>query len=227
MVTYKIVSDRDDLLKHGARTACNFWNRFIGPSESVVIRLDLFTQEGRTIARAYKPYRKDQTRYGSVEFNTKYLTSFTSEQIAGTIVHEIGHTLGIGFDEWNELYDQQTGRFTPSSVNRLAALADMEVELDGGPGTEAAHWDEERFGAELMTGYQDQGEYVLPVTIDILNLLGHTVIERLDSTTPLHKLLGDVAGLVFSRQDEIGALDLEHFEATEQFEEIPHNPTSK
>jgi len=225
LITYKITSDRGDLLKHGARTACNFWNRFVQPSQSIVIRLGVFTQNSNTIARAYKPYWDGDTRFGRVEFNTKYLTDFTADQVAGTITHEIGHSLGIGWDDWHRLYNND-GRFLPEAVQQLAALADMEVELDGGGGTARAHWDELRFDKELMTGYQDHSEQVLPVTIDVMEVLGHTVNERLAAMTPLAELLQDAAGVMFSRQDQITQLDLEHFEETELFETIPHQPTT-
>ena len=80
------------------------------------------------------------------------------------------------------------------------------------------------FDKELMTGYQDHGEYILPVTIDLMGILGHLVQERLDVRADLSDLLLDAASMVFSRQDEVRRLDLEHFEATELFENIPHTP---
>ena len=39
LITYKITSDLGDKLKLGARAACNFWNRFVQPKHSIVIRL--------------------------------------------------------------------------------------------------------------------------------------------------------------------------------------------
>jgi DNA/RNA endonuclease G (NUC1) len=224
LITYKIVSDMDDRLKEAARTACNFWNRFVQPAFSIVIRLGTFTQMGSTIARAYKPYEKDGVRYGRVEFNTKYLVGFTAAETAGTIVHEIGHTLGIGWEKWDALFDASTGRFNDTATSRLQLLANMEVELEGGGGTALSHWDEETFDRELMTGYKDSGEHVLPVTVDLMELLGHTVLERLGQKTSLDQLLGEVTNVVFFRQDEARRLDLDHFEETEVFETIPHRP---
>jgi DNA/RNA endonuclease G (NUC1) len=222
LITYKIVQDMDDRLKEAARTACNFWNRFVQPVFSIVIRLGTFTQVGSTIARAYKPYEQDGVRYGRVEFNTKYLVSFTALEAASTVVHEIGHTLGIGWDRWSNLFDASTGRFHAAATNQLQLLADMKVELEGGSGTELSHWDEEAFDRELMTGYKDSGEYVLPVTIDLMTLLGHKVVERLDKEESLEALLGEVSNVVFSRQDHARLLNLDHFEETEIFETIPH-----
>ncbi len=224
-ITYKIVADMGDKLQTGARTACNFWNRFVLPKHSIVIRLGMFTQSSNTIARAYKPYTKEGVRYGRVEFNTTYLGRYTENEIAGTIVHEIGHSLGFGWDEWDKLYVRKTGKFKAKAVTRLDALERMEVERDGGSGTAFAHWDEDRFDKELMTGIKDQGEHVLPVTIDMMEVLGHAVSERLEARTRLDELLQDAANVVFSRQDEARRVDLEHFEETELFETIPHaNP---
>ena len=223
-ITYNIVDDLDDRLKHAARTACNFWNRFVEPGYSIVIRLGTFTHLSNIIARAFKPYEKDGVRYGRVEFNTRFLVDYTPEQIAGTVIHEIGHTLGFGWERWEPLFDIGTGRFSPAAIVKLALLASMEVERDGGPGTELSHWDEELFDQELMTGIKDSGEFVLPVTIDVMTLLGHTVREPLTAKTPLAELIEESANIVFSRQDEARSLDLNHFEETEPFETVPHGP---
>ena len=63
---------------------------------------------------------------------------------------------------------------------------------------------------------------MLPVTIDLMGLLGHEVIERLETRTPLAELMESVANMVFSRQNEARSIDLEHFEETDVFENIPH-----
>lgn len=223
LITYKIVSDMDDRLKEAARIACNFWNRFLEPGFSVVIRLGTFTQLSNTIARAYRPYEDDGVKYGVVEFNTRFLATYTPFETAGTIVHEIGHTLGIGWAEWDALFDKNTGKFKSAAIQRLPALQAMEVERDGGSGTALSHWDEVLFDKELMTGYKDRiGETVLPVTIDVMRLLGHNVSERLEGVRLLEVVLGEVANMVFSRQDEARSLNLDHFVPTEMFETIPH-----
>ena len=221
-ITYKIIADMDNKLKTSARTACNFWNRFVQPTNSIVIRLGTFTQSSSTIARAYMPYENEGILYGRVEFNTMFLSKFTVDEIVGTIIHEIGHSLGIGWKEWDKLFDHDTGKFKAHAVSRLNKLDEMEVELDGGFGTALAHWDEDKFDKELMTGFQDHGEYVLPVTIDLMTVLGHRVSERLGLKTDLAVLIQDVAGMFFSRQDDARTLDLEHFEETKLFENIPH-----
>ncbi len=222
LITYKIVSDVDGKLKRSARIACNFWNRFIIPRFSVVIRLGIFTADNDTIARAYKPYEKDGVMYGVIEFNTKYLSNFSTNEISGTIVHEIGHTLGFGWEGWMELFDSN-GVFTSAAISMIPELNDMRVETDYGPGTKYSHWDEQRHDEELMTGFKDMTEHVLPVTIRIMKLLGHTVVEELPRKTDLGTLLDTLANILFSRQSEAKSINLDHFEHTELWENIPHN----
>jgi len=135
--------------------------------------------------------------------------------------------LGIGWDDWTGLFDSATGRFGDAAVGRFAALAQMEVERDGGPGTALSHWDEGLFDRELMTGYKDKGEYVLPITIDVMEAFGHQVIERLPGQTSLEELLQGIASMVFSRQDEVRQIDLDHFEETPIRETVPHGEAFK
>ena len=186
------------------------------------LRLGVFTSDSSTIARAYKPYERDGVVYGIVEFNTKDLSTFSGNEISGTIIHEIGHTLGFGWDKWIDLFDSK-GVFTEDATNALGDLNDMRVETDFGSGTKYSHWDEQRHDEELMTGFKNITEHVLPVTIRIMTLLGHRVVEELPRKTDLGTLLDALAQVVFSRQAEAKAINLDHFEQTDLWENIPHD----
>ncbi|MGK7914597.1 MAG: hypothetical protein AB4038_03500, partial [Prochloraceae cyanobacterium] len=175
---------------------------------------------GNTIARAYKPYKINGTVYGRVEFNTKYLRIYGESDIVGTIIHEIGHTVGFGWDRWMELFDHDTGKFFQQYIDILPDLADMLVETDYGPGTTLAHWDEELFDRELMTGFKDYAEYVLPVTISVTSLLGHTVAEVLPEKKMLIDILDELKSVQFTRIEEAKKLDRDYFEETDIWEEI-------
>ena len=220
LITYKITSDSNGKLDALARLACNFWNRYLIPQQSIVIRIGVFTSFGNTIARAWKPYAEKNVVYGSVEFNTNFLDSFSDVEIVGTLIHEIGHTLGMGWDHWLSLFDPQTGRFKSDSVARLPALADYRVETDYGPGTTLAHWDEELYDRELMTGIKDHVLYVMPMTIDVMELLGHQVAERLKEERALDDLLVELQNMQFSLYEVADQIDKNHFVETEIWEEI-------
>lgn len=220
LITYDIVSDKDNKLKTAIRIACNFWNRFIIPESSIVIRLGTFMSKSFVIARAYKPYSNKDVIYGLIEFNTKYLDQFNNYRIAGTIIHEIGHTLGIGWDKWLSMFDPYNGEFFDSYIRDLPSLQHMTVETDYGQGTQYSHWDEKSFNLELMTGFKDPMEEVLPVTIDVMALLGHTVIEKLEVLTDLDVLMRQAEDVVFSRTGEAEKLDKRYVKETEIIEEL-------
>ena len=220
LITYKIFSDKEDKLKKAARISCNFWNRYIVPERSVVIRLGTFTSKGLVIARAYKPYTSASGVYGAVEFNTKYLDKFDDRDIAGTVIHEICHTLGFGWDKWLRMFSRYSGEFFGSAIKEIPSLQYMTVETDHGPGTQYSHWDEEKFDLELMTGFKDPMEYVLPVTIKVMGLLGHTVIEELPTKTDLGLLIDRADGIVFSRAEDAKSLDRDYWVETDVMEEL-------
>jgi hypothetical protein len=220
LITYKISEDRNGKLKQSARTACNFWNHFVTPATSIVIRLGLFSDDSDTIAEAYKPYTAKRVKYGRINFNTVYLGQFTPYRVAGTIVHEIGHTLGFGWHPWDEMFDADSGKFLPGYVAKLPALAAMRVETHGDEGTALAHWDEARFRTELMTGWKDSAEHVLPVTIGIMALLGHKVKHEIGRKTNLSTLLKEHKATVFKQKAEAKKLDLDLLQYTDLWERV-------
>ena len=123
------------------------------------------------------------------------------------------------FGKWESLFNATTGRFTAEAIAKLPSLANMFVETDYGPGTTLSHWDEEKHGAELMTGFKNKAEHVLPVTIDVTSLFGNKVIEHLKKKTPLPTILADAMKVEFTRQQQAKALDLDYFVPTPIWEE--------
>lgn len=220
LITYKILKDRGDKLKAAARMACNFWNHFIQPERSIVIHMGLITSRLDYIALSYEPERRGRVTHGCIRFNTRYLAQYDELQIAGTLVHELGHTLGFGWDRWMALFDGATGRFLPNAVKRLPALARMRVETDYGAGTQHLHWDEHRHGGELMTGIENKHEYVLPITVDVTALLGHRVQQRLARKTPVPTLLKRLRDTPFTRRRKAKTMTAEHIAPKRVWERI-------
>jgi len=89
------------------------------------------------------------------------------------VVHEMGHVLGFG-TLWNfgRSLLQGAGTADPRFVGPLAVAAydrlggsgTVPVEGDFGPGTRDAHWDEQTFFNELMTGFLNSGANTNPLS---------------------------------------------------------------
>ena len=124
--------------------------------------------------------------HGTMQFDSADIAQmYANGTLVAVITHEIGHILGIG-TLWATLglknaagdyigahalaeYRAISGNFGASSV---------PIEHDGGSGTAGAHWDEETFNAELMTGYIEAPgtpNLLSRMTIGSLHDLGYTV----------------------------------------------------
>lgn len=134
-----------------------------------------------------------------------------------TVLHEIGHTLGIGtLWEINNVYEDGSGEYTGAAG--LAAFQQeflgqedatfVPVELDGGPGTANGHWNEgivgqsafgatgiltangQDLGSELLTGLLGFNEpiFLSQLTIGSLTDIGFEVIP--EPTTAAFAVLG-------------------------------------
>lgn len=100
------------------------------------------------------------------------------------VLHEMMHSIGYG-----TIWDYKglvsgagterpmfTGDNATLTYNALYHVdrTGVPLETTGGPGTREAHWDEGRFGSEVMTGYIDQnGTYLSPLTVASLEDLGY------------------------------------------------------
>ena len=109
------------------------------------------------------------------------------------ILHEMGHVIGIGslwssssvgLPGFQELYEDGSGRYY--GQHALAAYREefdpraqfVPIELDGGPGTANAHWNEEDLGDELMTGFISGETFISGVTLGGLRDLGYSVVPE-------------------------------------------------
>lgn len=133
----------------------------------------------------------DLSVYGIMFFDTDDLDFIDSQGLLDEVViHEMGHVLGFG-TLWNESRSllagagTRTPRFLGKAAIKnwrtLGGLGRLPVEQDGGPGTADAHWDEETFDNELMTGFLNQGVNPLSnLTALSMRDLGYTVVANGD-----------------------------------------------
>jgi hypothetical protein len=125
--------------------------------------------------------------HGVMEFDTADLARLEADgSLFYTVVHEIGHVLGIG-TLWEPLgLLTGAGGTDPRFVGPRAtaeynaifgrAEAGVPVENTGGAGTRDGHWRESVFDQEVMTGWLDAGVNPLSrITIASLADLGYVV----------------------------------------------------
>lgn len=124
------------------------------------------------------------TIYGSLIFDSADVNAFSS-QLQDILVHEMGHSLGIGTLWQSKGLLSGAGTSNPSFVGTrarteyatLGGSGNVPVENTGGAGTRDGHWRETTFKNELMTGFINSG-VVNPLSrmsIASLGDLGYTV----------------------------------------------------
>jgi Leishmanolysin/Cornifin (SPRR) family len=101
------------------------------------------------------------------------------------VLHEMGHILGIGGTGWNRarlitppgvLPVQFTGTNGIAGHAEIGGSGNPTVEDNGGPGTARAHWDEDTYKNELMTGFiSGQTQPMSRMTVRSLVDLGYQV----------------------------------------------------
>ena len=124
--------------------------------------------------------------HGTMQFDVADVAQmFANGTWASVVMHEIGHILGIG-TLWSSLHLKNAAgdyigvhglsEYRVLSGNPLATS--VPIEHDGGSGTVGAHWDEDTFNTELMTGYAESPGVPMPIsrmTIGALQDIGYTV----------------------------------------------------
>ena len=94
------------------------------------------------------------------------------------ILHEMGHVLGLSSSLWI-----RKGLISPSCKNgnntylgdKVERFGQILIEDGGGGGTKCSHFDEEKYGDELMTGYLGKKNYLTVITVSALDDLGYIV----------------------------------------------------
>ncbi len=96
------------------------------------------------------------------------------------VLHEMLHCLGFG-TLWatKGLVAPEGGSYVgPAGMAAYAAMGGdgpVPLETEGGDGTAGLHWLEEAFGAELMTGWAEDGGSLSPLTLASLSDLGYVL----------------------------------------------------
>lgn len=135
--------------------------------------------------------------HGTMQFDSADLASL---EVGGgllyTVMHEIGHVLGIGTIWSTRGLLSGAGSSNPRFTGAQATAAynaifgrnetGVPVENSGGSGTRDSHWRETTFGNELMTGYLNNGFNPLSrITIGSLADLGYQVdFSQADGYSP-------------------------------------------
>lgn len=119
---------------------------------------------------------------GRMRFNTYYMSSMISNNTFGDVIlHEMGHVLGLG-TRWASLKNVDGDYSGSAAVQQYTLITgqtqtSVPVEKTGGAGTAGAHWAEDIFGSELMTGWAENSP-PMPlsrVTVGSLEDLGYNV----------------------------------------------------
>jgi hypothetical protein len=135
--------------------------------------------------------------HGSMQFDTADMAALQSSGgLLYTVLHEMGHVLGVG-TLWrtrglvvgagttNPVF---TGTRALQEYNALFRrnATGVPVENTGGSGTRDAHWRESTFRNELMTGFLNSGVNPLSrITVASMADLGYTVdMSRADAYAP-------------------------------------------
>ena len=128
---------------------------------------------------------------GTMTFDTDDLDA--NPDLEGVVLHEMGHILGIAphlwiehdlferpyADAWACLDDPETPRLIGTNVvqanQALGLPGPVPVEDDARAGTGCAHFEEEVYGGELMTGFVGGGMSLSRLTAAALADVGHEV----------------------------------------------------
>ena len=162
---------------------------FNGTVDDIVIYAEVGPRDGRggVLASAGPCLTRSGnglTTYGVMNFDS---ADSNGPELFETILHEMGHVLGIG-TLWTRFgltnygggcpsNPRYTGSNAVSEWRSLGGSGSVPVEAGGGGGTACGHWDEGVFGNELMTGFSEgsASEPLSRLTIGSLQDMGYSV----------------------------------------------------
>lgn len=152
----------------------------------VYVELDRLESPGTLAQAGGIPRPGEGTPFlGAVWVNSDRLSDMLSNgSLTDVLTHELIHALTAP-QTWQPmgLVNNATAGFTGANSVReynellpFPSATDVPLERHGGSGTAGAHWDEEIFGDELMTGYLGDVDAILSsLTIALLDDVGHEV----------------------------------------------------
>ena len=131
---------------------------------------------------------------GEMTFDSSDLSAMENNNtLYSVIVHEMAHVIGFGsLWTYNNIYNNGTGQYTGAAATAAykaefdPSASFVPVELDGGQGTEDAHWDESWAGpsSDIMTGYLEGAVTISQTTLASFEDLGYIVSYNTSSEPP-------------------------------------------
>lgn len=172
--------------------AARFWEQIIttdlpdiGGVDDLEIAVNFTNLDGRggTLAEAaftaLRPGAGGLPYRGIINVDTADAPTFSQSELTQILAHEIAHILGFG-TLWAQFDLANSSQYFGLNAvreyqNAGGSLSYVPLESDGGPGTAGAHWDENIFGDELMTGFYDSPSVLTSMTIGAMEDLGYDV----------------------------------------------------
>lgn len=166
--------------------------QFAVPFESLTIEIGAFEEGPGGVLAEANTLRVDASGpfilpYQSyIDFDIADLPALEASGSAlGVLLHETAHAMGFGtLWQLNRVYQDGSGAYEGAAGiaayrREFDPLAEIvPVELDGGPGTADAHWDETWAGGRnaLMTGFFDEPVFLSETTLRSFRDLGYVTV---------------------------------------------------